>query len=59
MSVYHLDAPVVHVGGLNLLGHVKGPAPAAGSLEVAIVEDGDQGIGGAENVPVPGLGGRG
>ena len=58
VAVYHLDVPVVHVGGLDLLGHVKGPASTTGSLEVAVVEDGDRGVGGTENVPFPGVGGR-
>ena len=51
VTVDHFDLAVVHVGGLNLLGRTKGPAPTAASLEVAIVEDGDQGVGRAEDVP--------
>lgn len=52
VTIHHFDLAAVYVGGLNLLGRTKGPAPAAASLEVAIVQDGDEGIGGAEYVPV-------
>ena len=54
MAVDHLDLAAIHVCGLNLPGRTKGPAPTAASLEVAIVQDGDKGVGGAEDVPVAG-----
>jgi len=52
LSINQFDLAVVDVGGFNLLGRTKGPAPTAGSLEVAIVDHCDESVLGTEDVPV-------
>ena len=52
LSINQFDLAVVDVGGFNLLGRTKGPAPTAGSLEVAIVDYCDESVLGTEDVPV-------